>query len=196
MILFHSFYAWIIFHCKGFPGGSGVKNLPADSGFDPWVRKIPWRRKWKPTAVFLPEKIPRTEEPDWLQSTGSQRVRHNLVLNNRYSVVYMYDIFIHSSVDGHLGCFHVLAIVKVLLWTMGLCTFSSDFVSEYMPRALKLYKQALSFFMLHLSLYSPQICHWCWFSVITLSCIICSLVYQIDWIVISKHFWACFIPCI
>ena len=24
-------------------------------GFDPWVRKIPWRRKWQPTPVFLPE---------------------------------------------------------------------------------------------------------------------------------------------
>ena len=23
-------------------------------GFDPWVRKIPWRRKWLPTLVFLP----------------------------------------------------------------------------------------------------------------------------------------------
>ena len=23
-------------------------------GFDPWVRKIPWRRKWQPTPVFLP----------------------------------------------------------------------------------------------------------------------------------------------
>ena len=23
-------------------------------GFDPWVRKIPWRRKWQPTTVFLP----------------------------------------------------------------------------------------------------------------------------------------------
>ena len=23
-------------------------------GFHPWVRKIPWRRKWPPTAVFLP----------------------------------------------------------------------------------------------------------------------------------------------
>ena len=21
--------------------------------FDPWVRKIPWRRKWQPTQVFL-----------------------------------------------------------------------------------------------------------------------------------------------
>ena len=25
-------------------------------GFDPWVEKIPWRRKWQPTKVFLPGK--------------------------------------------------------------------------------------------------------------------------------------------
>jgi len=24
-------------------------------GFDPWVVKIPWRRAWQPTLVFLPE---------------------------------------------------------------------------------------------------------------------------------------------
>ena len=36
-----------------------VKSLPANAGdtnrcgFDPWVRKIPWRRKWQPTPVFL-----------------------------------------------------------------------------------------------------------------------------------------------
>ena len=33
-----------------------VKNLPAyaeDLGFDPWVRKNPWSRKWPPTPVFL-----------------------------------------------------------------------------------------------------------------------------------------------
>ena len=26
----------------------------ARPGFDPWVGKIPWRRKWQPTPVFLP----------------------------------------------------------------------------------------------------------------------------------------------
>ena len=25
-------------------------------GFNPWVEKIPWRRKWQPTPVLLPEK--------------------------------------------------------------------------------------------------------------------------------------------
>ena len=36
-----------------------VKNSPASArdmryGFDPWVGKIPWRRAWQPTPVFLP----------------------------------------------------------------------------------------------------------------------------------------------
>ena len=26
-------------------------------GFDPWVRKILWRREWQPTPVFLPGKF-------------------------------------------------------------------------------------------------------------------------------------------
>ena len=32
-----------------------VKNLSAmnETEFDPWVRKIPKRRKWQPTPVFL-----------------------------------------------------------------------------------------------------------------------------------------------
>ena len=35
-----------------------VKNLPAmgEMWFDPWVEKIPWRRKWQLTPVFLPGK--------------------------------------------------------------------------------------------------------------------------------------------
>jgi len=28
-------------------------------GFDSWVRKIPWSRKWQPIPVFLPEKFHR-----------------------------------------------------------------------------------------------------------------------------------------
>ena len=51
---------------------------PRDVGFDPWVRKIPGRQKWKPTLLFiLAWKIPWTEEPGGLQSLGSQRVVHD-----------------------------------------------------------------------------------------------------------------------
>ena len=37
---------------SGFPGGASDKEPPANAtdikrcGFDPWVRKVPWRRKW------------------------------------------------------------------------------------------------------------------------------------------------------
>ena len=45
--------------------------------FDPWVRKIPWRRAWQPTPGFLPGKILWTEELGRLQFMGSQRVGHD-----------------------------------------------------------------------------------------------------------------------
>ena len=41
----------------GFPGGSEVKSVCLQCrrpGFNPWVEKIPWRRKWQPIPVFLP----------------------------------------------------------------------------------------------------------------------------------------------
>ena len=45
---------------QGNPGGAVAKHPPAnardagDAGFDPWVGKITWRKKWQPTPVFLP----------------------------------------------------------------------------------------------------------------------------------------------
>ena len=40
----------------GFPGGlDGTESAcNAEDGFHPWVRKVPWRRAWQPTPVFLP----------------------------------------------------------------------------------------------------------------------------------------------
>ena len=45
--------------------------------FDPWVGKIPWRRKWQPTTLLLTGNFPWIEEPGRLQPMGSQRVRHD-----------------------------------------------------------------------------------------------------------------------
>ena len=61
-------------------GGSNSKESACQCrrpGFDHWVGKIPWRRAWQSTPVFLPRESPWTEEPGGLQSMGSQRVRHN-----------------------------------------------------------------------------------------------------------------------
>ena len=42
----------------GFPGGISGKEASRRKhkrcGFDPWVRKVPWRRAWQPTPVFIP----------------------------------------------------------------------------------------------------------------------------------------------
>ena len=45
--------------------------------FDPWVQKMPWRRAWLTTPVFLPEEFRGPEEPGELQSMELQRVGHD-----------------------------------------------------------------------------------------------------------------------
>ena len=47
----------------GFPSDSSGKKSACQCkrnkrrGLDPWVRKIPWRRAWQPTPVFLPREF-------------------------------------------------------------------------------------------------------------------------------------------
>ena len=64
----------------GFPGGSAVKNLPAnasDSGLVPGSGRSPGGGNGNHCSI-LAWRVPWTEEPGWRQSMGSQRVRHNL----------------------------------------------------------------------------------------------------------------------
>ena len=67
----------------GFPGGPSGKEAACQCrrcGFDPWVRKTPWRRTWQSIPLFLPGKIPWTEETGGLQSMGLQRDRTEATL--------------------------------------------------------------------------------------------------------------------
>ena len=64
----------VILNILGFPRGLDGKESTCnagDPGFDPWVRKIPWRREWQPTPLFLPG------EYHGQTSVRSQRIRHN-----------------------------------------------------------------------------------------------------------------------
>ena len=47
-----------MYRVLGFPWLSGKESACHCKrlGFDPWVGKIPWRRKWQPNSVISPEK--------------------------------------------------------------------------------------------------------------------------------------------
>ena len=46
--------------------------------FDPWVRKIPWRREWQPSKVFLLGKPHRQRSLAGYNPWGHKRVEHDL----------------------------------------------------------------------------------------------------------------------
>ena len=59
----------------GLAGSDSEETAVWETGFGPWVRKIPWRRKWQPTPVFLPGKslvgysplgLKESDKTEWL----------------------------------------------------------------------------------------------------------------------------------
>ena len=52
----------------------------------PWVRKIPWRRKWQPTPVFWPGKSHGQRSLVGYSLWDCKRVRHNLATKQQSRV--------------------------------------------------------------------------------------------------------------
>ena len=69
-----------------FPGGSVAKNTTANSGnrFNLWVGKIPWRRKWQSTPVFLPGKSHWQRSLEGHSSWNHKKVRYHLVTKQQH----------------------------------------------------------------------------------------------------------------
>ena len=63
----------------GFPGGTDIKNLPTMQ--ETWVQSLGWEdpleEGMETHSSILAWRIPWTEVPGGLQSTGSQRARHD-----------------------------------------------------------------------------------------------------------------------
>ena len=64
---------WVAFTHLGFPGGSVVKNPPANTGASILVLGNPLEKEMAAHSSILSWKIPWTEEPRGLQSMGSQK---------------------------------------------------------------------------------------------------------------------------
>ena len=81
------FIAVDIRHCVpyfGFPGWVSGKESACQCrrrrrhGFDPWVGKIPWRRKWQAASVFLPGKSHGRRSLAGSSPWGRKRAEHDL----------------------------------------------------------------------------------------------------------------------
>ena len=75
---------------QDFPGGSVLRNPPAnagdagDMGSIPGSGKIPLEEEMVTHSSFLAWKIPWAEKPGGLQSMGSQRVRNDLKTEHKH----------------------------------------------------------------------------------------------------------------
>ena len=102
---------------RGFPTGSVVKSLPSSGkpGFDPWVKKIPWKRKWPSIPVFLPGKSHRQRSLR-LQSMELHGIRHDLVTEEQQPFYHFPTTWLNSigNSDYHpyIHTFNILAPVS------------------------------------------------------------------------------------
>ena len=104
-------FTWKYSSILSFPGGSGIKESACQCrrrrrhGFDPWVRKVPRRRKWQPTPVFLP---------------GESHGQRSLVGYSPcgYKELNMFEwLSMHSQVFLH--CYITIWHLLYALWALG-----------------------------------------------------------------------------
>ena len=77
-------------------------------GLDPWVRKIPWRRKWQPTPVYLPGKSLGKRRLAGYCPWGHKRVRHDLVIKQQTTIFLALSLLPSS----HQGPHHITKLIS------------------------------------------------------------------------------------
>ena len=85
----------------GFPGGSAVKNPPANAGVpvSSLGQEDPLEKEMETHSSFLAWRIPWTEKPGGLQSMGSQRVGHKLVTKRTTNICITSRYFLTLSTE-------------------------------------------------------------------------------------------------
>ena len=94
-----------------------VKNLDYKAGvpaFDPWVGKIPWRKEWRPTPMFLPGEFHGQRNLVGYSPWGRRRVPHNWMTNS----LLLYLLIYFNLLSSLLSPKHVIFITFLLLSTL------------------------------------------------------------------------------
>ena len=103
-------------HCYisvwGFPVAQMVKNLPAmqETRVQSLSRENPLEKGMSTHSRFLAWRIPWTEEPCGLQSTGLQRVGHDWVANTHMYLLYYIYMYIHIYVIHYIALLYLFYI--------------------------------------------------------------------------------------
>ena len=61
-------------------------------GFNPWIRKIPWRRKRQPTPIFLPGKSHGQRSLTDYSPWGDKRIKNNLTAKQETSTILLQSL--------------------------------------------------------------------------------------------------------
>ena len=69
---------------SGKESAGNVGHVCKRHGFNPWVEKIPWKRKQQPTSLFLPGKSHGQRSLVCYNSWGHKRVRHDLATKQQW----------------------------------------------------------------------------------------------------------------
>ena len=94
-------------------------------GFDPWVRKIPWNRKWQPSPVFLPGKSHGWRSLAGYSPWGHKRVKHDLATKQQRLLYLFFFVCLflrkdRSALDAFVGMLKlqktILKINIILKW--------------------------------------------------------------------------------
>ena len=76
-------------------------------GFDPWVRKISWNKKWQPPPVSLPEKFHQQKRLAGYSPWSCKRVGHNWATEHTTQSSYTFCTFfafLFSLTFIHVHC--------------------------------------------------------------------------------------------
>ena len=109
--------AWGFLLGRGFPGGASGKEPTCQCWghkrckFDPWVRKIPWKRAWQRTPAFLPG-----ESHGQRSLVGSKRVGHNWLTNTfRLSAIVLAE---DLAIPSLCVCLFLIFILHCGIWDL------------------------------------------------------------------------------
>ena len=119
---------WLSTYFMGFPGDKEPTcqfRRHKRHGFDPWVRKIPWRRAWWSTSVFLSGESHGQRSLVCYSPWGHKSVRHDWTITLSLFFTFHHDSYawFYFCCIGVLFNVHFYFFLSVIFWLIDITAF-------------------------------------------------------------------------